>query len=164
MSLSVLAGFELLLLIWAANGAPVLAARLLGPRWAQPLDGGARWRDGRPLFGPSKTVRGVFAAVAAVLPLALLLGWSWSFGVLFAGASMAGDLCSSFIKRRLGIQSSGRAPGLDQIPEALFPLLACWRWLDLTGWDVVAVVAAFTLAQQVLSPLLFRLGIRRQPH
>ena len=50
---------ELLILIAVANGTPVLAKKLFGESFAYPLDGGARFFDGRPIFGPSKTARGL---------------------------------------------------------------------------------------------------------
>jgi len=43
-------------------------------------------------------------------------------------------------------------------------MLLAWLWLDL-GWFIVAVVVVlFTLSNILLSPLLYRLGIRHQPH
>ena len=56
-------GLRLLLLLGAANTAPIVIKRVLGGRWNAPLDGGLRFVDGRPLLGPSKTVRGLVAAV-----------------------------------------------------------------------------------------------------
>src|SRR5690606_30812914 len=113
---------KLLCLLGAANGAPVVAAKLLGARFGRPLDGGWRFVDGRPLFGPSKTWRGLVVAVAGGAVVAVPLGWSWQLGAGVALAAMAGDLISSFIKRRLGLPSSSMCLGLDQVPEALLPL------------------------------------------
>ena len=56
-------GLRLLLLLGAANTAPIVIKRVLGGRWNAPLDAGLRFVDGRPLLGPSKTVRGLVAAV-----------------------------------------------------------------------------------------------------
>ena len=56
---------KLLLLLATANGAPVLAKTIWGGVLGQPLDAGLRFPDGRPVFGPTKTVRGVLIAVAA---------------------------------------------------------------------------------------------------
>ncbi len=162
--MTVLLTIKLLILIAVANGAPVMTTRLLGDRWARPLDGGLCLGDGRPLFGRSKTVRGLAAAVAATALVAAPLGFSWHTGALFGAAAMLGDLFSSFLKRRLGIPSSGQAAGLDQIPESLFPLLACYRLLDLSPLGVVVVVVLFTAGQVVISPLMYRLGIRRRPY
>lgn len=155
---------ELLVLLLLANGMPVLGARLLGDRGAWPLDGGRLLADGRRLLGETKTVRGVVLAVVTVTPAAVLFGHAWWVGALFALASLVGDAASSFVKRRLGIESSGRASGLDQIPEALLPLLVCYRSLDLTPLLVAAVVVLFTVGQMMISPLMFRLGIRHRPY
>src|SRR5579864_770672 len=109
---------ELLLLLTIANGAPVIAKRLLGDRLAFPLDGGSRLSDGQPLFGGSKTVRGVVLCVVATSAFARLLGIGYAIGALVAVAAMAGDLLSSFTKRRLHLQPSTMFIGLDQIPES----------------------------------------------
>ena len=77
---------------------------------------------------------------------------------------MAGDLLSSFLKRRLGLQSSSKAVGLDQIPESLLPLLACRQALSLTALDIVAGTAIFFVAEVVLSRFLFRLHVRDRPY
>lgn len=63
-----------LILLTLANGAPVVAKKAFGRRLAAPLDGGVRFFDRRPLLGPSKTVRGVLAAILASAAGAPLLG------------------------------------------------------------------------------------------
>ena len=68
-----------------------------------------------------------------------------------AGA-IAGDLLSSFVKRRLGLASSSMAIGLDQIPEALVPALLSCVLLPLDWLDILAVVTLFFVANLVLSP------------
>lgn len=156
--------FELLMLLTAANGAPVLATRLLGERWSWPLDGGLTLADGRRLLGTSKTVRGFVASVLVTAAVGALLGLTWWLGALFGAASMAGDLTSSFVKRRLGIASSGRAIGLDQIPEALLPLLVCYGALGLEPLHVLLALVLFSVGSPLISPLMYRIGIRRHPH
>lgn len=164
MSVHLLLVIEALLLLALANGTPVVATRLFGDRFAWPLDGGLTLADGRRLLGASKTWRGVVSAVVVVTPVAAIMGLSAAVGAAFALASLAGDAASSFVKRRLGIESSGRAVGLDQIPEALLPMLVCYRALGAGALDVLAVVAVFTVGQAVISPLMYRLGIRRRPY
>ena len=164
MTLSPLLALELLVLMTVANGAPVLATRLLGRRWGWPLDGGLVVWDGRRLFGTSKTVRGVVVAVAATTVAAGLMGLGWQLGLVFGVASMLGDLVSSFTKRRLGIESSGQAIGLDQIPESLFPLLVREHALGLDAAAIALLVALFVIAQVVMSPVMYALGIRRRPY
>ena len=48
----------LLLLLIVANGAPILVAWRLGPRWAWPLDAGLVLGDGHRLLGESARGRG----------------------------------------------------------------------------------------------------------
>jgi CDP-2,3-bis-(O-geranylgeranyl)-sn-glycerol synthase len=155
---------ELLILIGVANGTPVLAKKLFGDAMAWPLDGGKTFFDGRPLFGPSKTVRGLVLSLLVTPLIAVLLGFPWKLGLVVASAVMAGDLFSSFIKRRLGFASSSRATGLDQIPESLFPLVASRWMLPVTTLDILAGVAIFLAAAPIVSLLFFRLGLRDQPY
>lgn len=164
MSVDPILVIEALLLLLLANGTPVVATRLLGDRWSRPLDGGLTLGDGRRLLGASKTWRGVVSAVAVVTPAAVIMGLSVAAGAGFALASLTGDAASSFVKRRLGIESSGRAVGLDQIPEALLPMLVCYGALGAGVLDVVVVVTVFTVGQAVISPLMYRLGIRHRPY
>jgi hypothetical protein len=77
---------------------------------------------------------------------------------------MAGDIFSSFLKRRFRLPASSKATGLDQIPEALFPLLACSSMLSFGITDVVVGVAVFFLGSFVVSRLSYRLGIRDHPY
>lgn len=153
-----------LILLFAANGAPVLAHWMLGARGAFPLDFGARFSDGAPLLGASKTIRGVIASLIAASLTALLLGLSWQVGALAGAAAMAGDLLSSFVKRRLGLPPHSMAPGLDQAPESLFPLLACMRALGLTVSDVLLATLLFWISELLISRALFSLKIRERPY
>jgi CDP-2,3-bis-(O-geranylgeranyl)-sn-glycerol synthase len=155
---------QLLVLMLVANGGPVLATRVLGDRWAWPVDGGRLFFDHKPLLGSSKTWRGVLVAVVGCIVAALLFGFPWHMGLTFGAASMAGDFLSSFTKRRLNIRASGMALGIDQIPEALLPLLACRSMLGLDGWSILLLVVLFTVSGILISPLMFRLGLRATPY
>jgi hypothetical protein len=77
---------------------------------------------------------------------------------------MAGDLFSSFLKRRMDLPPSSRAIGLGQVPEALFPLLACREALSLTALDIASTVAVFFVGELLLSRLLYSVHLRDQPY
>jgi CDP-2,3-bis-(O-geranylgeranyl)-sn-glycerol synthase len=128
------------------------------------LDGRAHWCDGRRLFGPSKTLRGIVLSVAATAPAAALLGFSPALGARIAVLAMTGDLISSFVKRRLGLAPESRATGLDQIPESLLPLLVLTPSLPLTLADIATVVILFLAAEILLSRWLYRLHVRDRPY
>ena len=155
---------QLLVLLMLANGTPVIAKKILDSRFAWPLDGGILFVDGRPLLGRSKTVRGVLLAIAVTTAGAPLVGLDWYTGFLVGSVAMAGDLFSSFLKRRMNLPSGGMAIGLDQIPESLFPVLACWNALSLTVADVALCVAIFFVGELLLSRLLYKLHIRDRPY
>jgi hypothetical protein len=155
---------QLMALLTLANGAPVVAKKIFGDRFAYPLDFGAVFFDGRPLFGPSKTVRGILVAVLSAAAGAPLIGLDPMIGLTVAGAAMAGDLFSSFVKRRLNLPPSSQAVGLDQIPESLLPMLACRDALSLTAVDIALGVGVFFAGELVLSRLLFRAHLRDEPY
>ncbi len=155
---------QLLLLLLLANGTPMVAAKVLGHRLAYPLDGNLRFVDGRPLFGRSKTVRGIVLSVLVTTAGALLLGLEWRIGSLVGAFAMIGDLFSSFCKRRLGLASSSPALGLDQIPESLFPLLASRSLMSLTMVDLAAGVVIFFVGEVLLSRLLYAMNFRERPY
>lgn len=157
-------GVRLLVLLTVANTAPILTKKLVGKRWDWPLDGGARFVDDRPLLGPSKTWRGLVAAVVCCAVAAPILGFSVDDGALAGLLAMAGDALSSFAKRRLGIVPSGQAFGLDQVPEALLPLLALRPGLDLSWFVVLGVTLAFLLLETPAARLSHRLGLRDRPY
>ena len=159
-----LAIVQVLILLAVANGAPVVARRLLHDRWAWPLDGGLAFIDDRPLLGTSKTVRGIVVAVAITTAVAPFIGIRPVIGLTAAGVAMLGDLLSSFIKRRLGLRPSSRAFGLDQIPESLLPALACRSALMLGAGDIVAATVIFLIGEVALSRLLYRWRIRERPY
>ncbi len=154
---------QVLILLGMANGGPIVARVLLGERFNRPLDGGKTFIDGTPIFGSTKTVRGLLASLLMGAAGAAALGLPASFGAWFAAAAMLGDLFSSFIKRRMGVASSSPVTGLDQIPEALFPALAALPYLDLRALDVAIIVTLFFLLDIAVSPVLYRLRIRKIP-
>jgi hypothetical protein len=156
--------FELLILLTVANGAPVVAKKVLGDRLSWPLDGGALFFDGKPLLGVTKTIRGIVVSVIATLLAALVLGFEWKLGLVIATAAMAGDLLSSFIKRRMALSSSSMALGLDHVPESLFPLLASQMMLPISLLDVLIGVVVFCVGALLLSPILYRFKLRDRPY
>jgi CDP-2,3-bis-(O-geranylgeranyl)-sn-glycerol synthase len=155
---------QLLALLTLANCSPVIATRIFGEKFAIPIDGNARFVDGRPLLGPSKTIRGIVVALLVTALGAILLGLQFWLGLLVASTAMAGDLLSSFLKRRFHLASSSKATGLDQIPESLFPLLACRSVLSLTALDIAVGCAIFFCGEILLSRLFFWLRLRDRPY
>jgi len=151
--LSVAHGLAAFALLAAAHTAPWAAGRLLRTRWAAPIDGGWVLPDGARLFGAHKTWRGALAALVLCTLIAVPLGYPARLGLAFAALAMAGDLLSSMLKRRLRLAPGREVPGLDQIPEALLPLLTLARPLGI-GWPSAALLTAvFALFDLAAIPL-----------
>jgi CDP-2,3-bis-(O-geranylgeranyl)-sn-glycerol synthase len=148
-------GLNALLLVIVANVAPWATARILSGYWRAPLDSGATFTDGTRILGDHKTWRGLIVGtftcgvVARLLQLPLLLGIA--FGLL----SLAADTASSFVKRRLRLLPGTEIPGLDQLPEALVPLVVLSHPLGLHLTDSIVIALVF---------LLLDLGVMRLRH
>src|SRR5215472_11074925 len=151
-------------LLTIANGTPLIAKKIFGRHFAHPLDAGVTFFDQRPLFGSSKTLRGILLSILVTTASAPLIGVNPGVGTVVASAAMAGDLFSSFVKRRLNLPPSSQALGLDQVPESLFPLLACRGSLSLTVNDIVLGVAIFFVGELVVSRLLYKAHLRDEPY
>jgi CDP-2,3-bis-(O-geranylgeranyl)-sn-glycerol synthase len=146
-----------LILLAVANGTPVIAKKILGDRLARPLDGGTLFYDGKPVFGPTKTIRGIVASLLVTPFAAWLMGLQWELGVVIAAAAMAGDLCSSFVKRRMTLPSAAWPMG-----SIIFRSLLPWRsrlLLPLSPSRRLAGVAIFCVGALLLShPVPFQLA------
>lgn len=131
---------------WLANSSPVLLGGLF------PIDGGAKFSDGRPLFGRGKTWLGLAAGICVgtlggVLLAHLTYGtgfavWGENRANYLLGAfllscgAMLGDLAGSFIKRRLGQGEGTQSYVLDQLT-----------------FLAVAILLALPLSPPVLTPI-----------
>ncbi|MBS0416100.1 MAG: CDP-archaeol synthase [Proteobacteria bacterium] len=134
-----------MILLIVANLMPWALGRMCGSRWAAPIDGGKIWRDGRRVLGPHKTWRGLAGSLLGCAGAAALLGLPWWFGVRFAGLSMLGDAISSALKRRRGREPGQDDVGLDQLPEALLPLIVSRHTLNLGWGDIILVTLVFAV-------------------
>ena len=62
------------------------------------------------------------------------------------------------------IESGAQCHGLDQVPEALLPLLVVAAPLGLNAVQIAGVTLVFYALELPLARLLFRLGIRERPY
>jgi len=88
----------------------------------------------------------------------------WLAGTVTASCAMAGDCVSSFIKRRFGLAPSSMMLGLDQVPESLFPAVACSAYLPLGPLDIALIVLVFSVGELAMSRLFFAVGLRDRPY
>lgn len=147
---------QALALLIAANAIPVLVAKLMRDRGSFPLDFGYVMRDGERLFGSHKTWRGLLSGTLGCALLAEWLGLPAWLGAAFALLSLLADAWSSFAKRRLHLKPGTDVLGLDQLGEALLPLLVFAQPLSLGPWEIVAITVVFVLLDTVTAPLRHR--------
>jgi CDP-2,3-bis-(O-geranylgeranyl)-sn-glycerol synthase len=143
-------------LLIAANAVPVIVGKLARERAAQPLDFGSVMPDGERLFGSHKTWRGLLSGIAACALLAAYLGLPAWLGAGFAALSLLADACSSAAKRRMRLKPGSEVLGLDQLAEALVPLLVFARPLELQLSEIVGVTACFVLLDRATAGLRHR--------
>lgn len=155
---------HLLLLIIIANGAPIILRELVHDRYNLAVDFGVLLPDKNPVFGPSKTWRGIAATLVTTSVAAWLLGYQTETGLIIGFFAILGDLTSSFIKRRLSMPTSSMAPLLDQIPESLFPALVVMGTFNLMITTVIVLTLIFVITELLLSHILYKLGIRKKPY
>mgnify|MGYP000067657906 CR=1 FL=1 len=149
-----------------ANGAPVLFGG------GRPIDGGRAFLDGRPIFGPRKTVRGFISGVLAGLATGLVLGLIGITGDLAEGAvmgflmglgAMLGDLMGSFLKRRLNRPPGSPLPILDQLDFVLGALLLSLPFRPPSP-GVLACVLILTPAIHLATNFgAYKLGLKKEP-
>jgi CDP-2,3-bis-(O-geranylgeranyl)-sn-glycerol synthase len=127
------------------------------------IDFDKNFLDGRRIFGNGKTwngfiggvVVGIFTGSAqnvlfpSFVSFSLIVLFCLTFGALF------GDLCKSFIKRRLGIESGSKVPIMDQLDFVLgawlFLILFAHSWLleNFTSYHIIVIL--------VITPFLHRI-------
>lgn len=149
-----------LALLAAANAAPVIVAQLVHDRWSMPLDFGYVMADGERLFGSHKTWRGLMSGMLACIAVGMLFGLSLWVGAGFAAASLLADSVSSSIKRRMHLKPGAEYLGLDQIGEALLPLVVFARPLALGLVEIVGIVIVFVIFDVATSRLRHRRWLR----
>jgi len=155
---------QILFMLLATNGAPLLVSRIFRSHGDAPVDFGRRLWDGEPVFGSSKTWRGLVSAVVTAWVLSMIFGYGGRFGLMFGILVMAGDLCSSFVKRRRGLAPGTRSVGWDQGPESLIAAGYAASVLGVAWWWAIVWTLAFGLVQTLLSKPLYRLRIRKNPY
>jgi len=151
---------------YVANATPVV----LGG--GTPIDGGRLFRDGHPIFGSGKTIRGFVAGLVAgsivgVLQ-GLVAGQAYTYyvplGLLLALGALIGDLLGSFIKRRLNIPRGGAAPVLDQLGFVVFALLLASPVM-LPRWEVILTIFIITPPIHLATNFVgYKLGFKSSPY
>ncbi len=142
-----------------ANAAPLV----LGG--GASLDGGRSLADGRPIFGPHKTVRGVIAGIV----VGTLIGLAESLvdprlataGFMIALGAVLGDLLGAFVKRRLNVEPGKAFPVLDQLDFILGSVVLGYPFFQVGLISILLVVVVTPPIHLATNYGAYRLGIKK---
>ena len=131
---------------YLANAAPVIAGG------GRALDGGRTWRDGRPILGSHKTVRGtasgmVVGVLVGVVQLDPLRGLLLSVG------AVGGDLMVAFVKRRLGLRPGSPFPVADQLGFIAVAIALVSVLPPAPTWELVVAIVVATVPIHLITNL-----------
>jgi len=142
---------------YLANAAPVLCGG------GRPLDGGRTWRDGRPLLGSHKTVRGTLSGIAVGATVGLIQ-LAPLRGLLLAVGAIGGDLIVSFFKRRLGMEPGAPFPVADQLGFIVVAVALVSVVPPPPTWErVVAILVATVPIHFVTNLFAWLLKLKKHP-
>lgn len=133
----------IVLFLLLVNGLPPLVTVILNNRFPYPVDGGRLWTDGQPIFGSHKTIRGIVAGSIIGALSFPLLDLPIGVAAITAVLAMTGDLLTSFTKRRFRLTSGSESVIFDQLLESLLPVLFLRYHLELTLFQVLAILLLF---------------------
>ena len=166
----------LMLPAYVPNSSAVLFAGKI------PIDLGRNFVDGKRVFGPGKTFRGLIGGTLSGIAVGLLLQLirnSTHIGVpsfeplsviaaLSLGA-MLGDLTKSFFKRRLGMDRGAPLPIADQLDFVIgawvltYAFFSGWFTLNFTPPVMVVVLIVSPFLHLAVNFIGFKLGKKKEP-
>lgn len=164
-----------------ANMAPVMFKNSL--KWLEiPIDLGKTW-NGKPIFGPHKTVRGFVMGITLAIIVSFIQAWlsryplmqgfslvdfgqgygfAALFGALVGFGALFGDLVKSSIKRRCGIDAGKPFIPFDEIDFAMGALLFSAIVVPLS-WQIAIMSISLAFIFHILTNhLAFYLKIRNE--
>lgn len=163
LSVLIVETFKFIFPAYLANAIPVLTGG------GGPLDFGAQFFDGKPVFGKNKTIRGFINGLVVGTSVGLLesffFGYPYYFGLLLSLGALCGDLAGAFIKRRLSLAPGSLLPVIDQVSFIVgaflfsIPLL-----LYLLSWELIIIALILTVPIHFFTNFLaYKLGIKKNP-
>lgn len=142
---------------YLANAAPVLCGG------GKSLDGGRIWRDGHPILGSHKTMRGTLSGIA-VGTVVGLIQLEPVRGLLLAVGAVGGDLIVSFAKRRLGLMPGAPFPVADQLGFIVVAVALASIVPPPPTWERVAAIFVATVPIHLITNLFaWLLKLKRHP-
>jgi len=161
---------------YAANGFPPLA------RGRIPIDFNKKWYDGNRILGDGKTIEGfslgllagtfVGALESSVVPLINSYASVWNIQIpsmnflialLISLGTLCGDLCGSFIKRRLGLKRGKEVLFLDQWNFIIGSIIFVFMFTEITIWMIIIMLLTTFIIHRIANIIAHRIKVKREP-
>jgi CDP-2,3-bis-(O-geranylgeranyl)-sn-glycerol synthase len=139
-----------------ANASPVL----LGG--GGPLDGGAKWIDGKPILGSHKTIKGTIIGILAGVTVGVLQG-NFVGGVFQAIGAILGDLASSFYKRRIDLKPGESFPPADQLDFIFFAVLLSFPVQNTELYRIIIIILLTIPLHYLANFIAYILKLKENP-
>lgn len=139
-----------------ANAAPVVLGG--GP----PLDGGEKWLDGKPFLGSHKTFRGCVVGIAAGLLIGTLQGNLYA-GLTQGFGAILGDLFSSFLKRRWGLEPGEGVPLLDQLDFIIMAILISQPYTHASLQEMLTILVITVPIHYFMNFIAWIMKMKKNP-
>jgi len=160
---------------YAANGFPPLA------RGNLPIDFKKKWLGNR-ILGDGKTIEGfslgliagtfVGSIEASVLPILNSYANVWNVqlptinflvGFLISLGALCGDLCGSFIKRRLGLDRGKEVLFLDQCNFIIGAIIFSFAFTEITIWMILIMLLITFVVHRIANIVAHRIKVKKVP-
>jgi len=150
----------------------------------KPVDFGKKFFDGKRVFGDGKTWKGLIGGIVfgmsigsiqtysadsiafpnfGFFPIFFLVLFCLTFGALF------GDLCKSFVKRRLNIKRGEKFPVIDQLDFVagafLFLIIFSPSWFlqTFTIYHIIIILVVTPLLHRIMNIAGYKIGKKKVP-
>ncbi len=147
-----------------------------------PIDLGRNLSDGKRIFGEGKTYRGLIIGILAGIGIGLaqirvsgVYGWenlpeqTYLSITLLATGALLGDLCKSFIKRRLGKERGAKWPIADMYDLVAGSLLLvlifdpAWLFANMTLLILVLILIITPILHRVVNIIGYHFRVKEVP-
>ncbi|MDY6986300.1 MAG: CDP-2,3-bis-(O-geranylgeranyl)-sn-glycerol synthase [Candidatus Thermoplasmatota archaeon] len=167
----IIRAFLLMLPAYVSSPGAVLS------RGKRPIDMGKNFFDGKRILGDGKTFEGlalgtllgfVAGIIVEVCTKENLYGSFLNIFFLSFGG-LLGDMCNSFLKRRLNVERGGKLPVLDQLNLVFGSWMLCflfdrnWFFESFNWYIAITVLVMTPLLHRAANIAAYKLGLKDVP-
>ncbi|MBD3210163.1 CDP-archaeol synthase [Candidatus Micrarchaeota archaeon] len=139
--------------LYFVNGSLVVWWYLKGFKTTRPIN--------VELFGKHRAWDGFLFLLVLAPAIYVLLGFSAQLGLIMGAGGCVGNLLSSFLKRRLGMQSGSWLPVVDQLDFVLIPFLFFFLVFGELPEHTVLIIFMTLILHPLGNMIAYKLGLKK---